>query len=411
MGIDLLRAVEHDLLEHQAALRQQLRAECGFERRQAALEQRLVVVRDPRGERLARRQREHAVGRDAQRLCGLDALPVDLRVDLAGGGERIDQRVDLVQHDEARQRLAAEVIAPDAEIGLGHAGVGAEDEDGRVRGRQQAQRQLGLGSDRVQARRVEHDQALLQQRVRVVDQRMAPGRHLDAAGGVDRRVVIGLLVVPEAEVARGVLADPFGARDLLQRLRELVGVVDLERADRPGAALQTQLGERLALEPGRDRQQHQRGRFFAVPGQLDRAHRGAARRGRQHTAAGVGEEDRVDQLGLAARELGDEGDHQFFVAQAFAQRGHLHHRGGIDELVVDEEARHLVEPPRERRSPAAQGVETEGERRRHGCCRHGCKQRKAMVAQGRRGAAFETSSHHAAAPNAKDHRFWQPAQK
>ena len=151
----------------------------------------IVVAVDARGERLARREREHALQRHAERARGLALLLRDLRLDLLERRQRVVERVDLVEHDEARRRVRAEVVAPDRQVGLGDAGVGAEDEDGGVRARQQAQRQLGLGADRVQPRRVEHDQALLEQRMRVVDERVAPGRHLDLAVVVARRVVVG----------------------------------------------------------------------------------------------------------------------------------------------------------------------------------------------------------------------------
>ncbi len=200
--LDPQRPFLDDLLEHLAALRQELRAERRLEQRQPALVQPHRVAADARGERLPRREREDALQRHAERARGLLLLLRDLRLDDLERRQRILEGVDLVEDDEARRRVGAEVVAPDREVGLGDAGVGAEDEDGRVRARQQAQRQLGLGADRVQARRVEHDQALLQQRVRVVDEGVAPGRHLDLAFVVARRVVVGRGVVPEAERAR-----------------------------------------------------------------------------------------------------------------------------------------------------------------------------------------------------------------
>ena len=49
--------------------------------------------------------------------------------------------------------------------------------------------------------------------------------------------------------------------------------------------------------------------------QLRRAHGRASRAGRQDARAEAGEEDGVDQFGLAARELCDEGDVELVVAQ------------------------------------------------------------------------------------------------
>ena len=97
----------------------------------------------------------------------------------------VPQAVDLVEdHDapRARRRVrAGDVVVPDLEVGPRDAGVGGEDEQHRVRRREQDQRQLGLGADRVEARRVEDDQPLLQQRMREVDDRVAPARDVDAA--------------------------------------------------------------------------------------------------------------------------------------------------------------------------------------------------------------------------------------
>ena len=366
MGFDLLRTVKHYALEHLPALRQQLGGERGFEGRQAAAAQRRIVTGNARREGLARREREHALGGHAEGARGVSALRVDLRVDRRAGGERVEQRIDLVEHDKTRLALGAEVVAPDAQIGASHAGVGAEDEDGRVRRRQQAQGQLGLGADRVQARRVEHHQPLAQQRMRVVDERMAPDRHFDQAGVVDGRVVVRLLVVPEAQLARPPLRDPLGARHFLQRLGQLLGLVDVQRQRGPGAPLGTQFGQRQAVAPGFDRQRHQAGRVRRIPPQLHRAHRGAPGRGRQDAPAGVGEEDRVDQLGLAAREFCDEGNDELFMAQALAQTGQTGCRMGVGEFVFAQEAGHVIETFCQRRPPAAEGIQAGGERRRHG---------------------------------------------
>ena len=96
----------------------------------------------------------------------------------------VPQAVDLVQDDQTafalRGRIVADqVVVPHVDVGLGHAGVGGEDEQHRVRVGQEVERELGLGADRVQARRVEDDEALLQQRVREVDDRVAPARDVD----------------------------------------------------------------------------------------------------------------------------------------------------------------------------------------------------------------------------------------
>ena len=129
VALDPLGAFLDDLLEHLAPLRQELRAERRLEERQAALVEAHVVAVDASGQRLARREREDALQRHAERARRLALLLRDLRLDLLERRERILERVDLVEDDEARRRVGAEVIAPDHEVGLGDAGVGAEDED------------------------------------------------------------------------------------------------------------------------------------------------------------------------------------------------------------------------------------------------------------------------------------------
>ena len=56
-----------------------------------------------------------------------------------------------------------------------------EDEEHGVRLRQQRERELGLGADRVESGRVEDDEALLQQRMREVDDRVPPARDVEHA--------------------------------------------------------------------------------------------------------------------------------------------------------------------------------------------------------------------------------------
>jgi hypothetical protein len=164
-------------------------------------------------------------------------------------------------------------------------------------------------------------------RMRVLDQCVAPGRHVDQAVlaqwrvvGRRRGFVVGARVVaPQAQLARLVDADGARARHFHQGERQFLVAQVVQRHMRPDAAAQAQVGQRTAFDAGFDRQQRQHGRLALVVGHLHRAHRGAPRRGGQHAPAGVAEEHGVDQLGLAARELGDEGDRQLVAGQALAQ--------------------------------------------------------------------------------------------
>jgi hypothetical protein len=151
------------------------------------------------------------------------------------------------------------------------------------------------------------------------------------------------------------LAHPLGARDLEQRLRELIRVAHVELEPAPGTRLRAHLGEREPLEARLDRQQQQRCRLVAAPAELDRAHRRAAGRRREDAAAGVGEEDRVDQLRLAARELGDERDDELLVAEPLAQRADLLRGLAVRQVVLGKEACQVLEAFAQRCAPPAEG--------------------------------------------------------
>jgi hypothetical protein len=319
LSLDLPDALFDQLPQYLLAMRQQLGRKRGFELAQAACEQTRGIAFDPGHQRLAGRQREDTSRLDAKEAGRRAALGVDVGRHLFDGEQRIAQGVDLVEHHEGRALATAEVVAPDGHVRLGHPGVGTDDEHRGVRRRQQPQGEFRLGTECIQAGRVQHDQALPQQRVRVVDQRVSPGRHVDQSIAIRHRVVFGRRFVPQAERTRLVDGHPAGAHDLAQRIRQLFGLRDVQRHMRPGVGPAAQLGQRLAGQPSGDRQQGQRDRLLGVVGQFHGAHRRAARRRRQHTTAGVGEKDRVDQFRFTARELRNEGDPQLLGRQPVAQ--------------------------------------------------------------------------------------------
>jgi len=67
---------------------------------------------------------------------------------------------------------------------------------------------------------------------------------------------------------------------------------------------------------------------------LGRAHRRASGRRRQEPRPEVGEEDRVDEFGLAARELGDERDDELVLVQPFEQPGDAQVGLGVGEFLL-----------------------------------------------------------------------------
>ena len=301
------------------------------------------------------------VQRHAQQFGRALALALDLGIDLGRRAQRVPHGVDLVEHHDAgfaRIAFGDQVLAPDREIGTGHARVGAEDEDHGMGLRNQAHRQLGLGADRVEAGGVEDDQPLLQQRVRHVEQRMAPARDFDLALGVGHGVVVGRRrrsrsPAPRASAMRH--APDLG--HLVHGLRELLGVFDVDRDLGPVLGLVAPMRQRMRLEAGFDGQQAQAGRNGGVVAQLGRAHRRAACAGRHDAAAVAGEEDRVDQLRLAARELGDEGDHDLAGAHLRLEVAQALGHALVQQLVLIQPARQPFEAVREVASPGAMLVE------------------------------------------------------
>jgi hypothetical protein len=217
--------------------------------------------------------------------------------------------------------------------------------------------------------RVDDHQAPLQQGVRVVDEGVAPGRHLD-------RAVAGSTCGLSARADRGSRSPARSAtstatrwvqRHGRQRARQRIGLARIQRDALPGFVASAQFGQRQAAQAGLDGQQRQPSATPAASWkQFDRAHRRAARRGRQHAAPGVGEEDRVDQLGLAARELGNEGQHQPVGEQALTKGLEPGLFGGLGQVMVAQETRVLGHVAVERASPGSLAVQAGNERAVHG---------------------------------------------
>ena len=309
---------------------------------------------------------------DPERLRDRAALGLDLLRDLGGVEQRIAQRVDLVQDDEVRHRPVGEMVAPQLEVGARDAGVGAEHEDHRMRGRQQPERELGLDAERVEPRRVEHGQPALQQRMRVVDERVAPARDLDLALRVDGRIDFGMGVVPQAELARFVDACRARAGDLRQHLGQARRFAEVELEARPLRGVGAQFGERGDVAPGLDREQGNPGRRARLVAEFDRAHRRAPGRRGEDALAAPGEQHGVDQLGLAARELAHHGHRATVARQALAQRGAARRsRRRRAGRVSSRKRLDFVEGGEHRGAPALQCVEPGGERVGH-AMRQGC---------------------------------------
>ena len=87
----------------------------------------------------------------------------------------------------------------------------------------------------------------------------------------------------------------------------------------------------------------------------------------QDAPARVGEEDRIDQLRLAARKFGDEGNDQLVAREPGSKQADLLLNGLVDQAVARQELREFVQPLDKRGAPTTQGVQVASERMVHEC--------------------------------------------
>ena len=351
-----LDALAHGGLQDLAALADQAHTQRLFQLGQPAGLEQLVVPVDLGQQALLGRDRQHLRRRDTEHVGRIAALGGDLQLNLFGRAELVPHGVDLVEHHQPRFGRVAqgtEVLAPDGQVRLGHAGVGRQDEHHGMRLGQEAHRQLGLGADRIQAGGIQNHQALLEQGVRHVDERMAPFGHLDQAVGPQRRVVIGQLVVPEPEGTRLVLGDTPDLGHFLDGLGQLLGIVDVQIDPLPLAWRIAPVQQGLRLQAGFDGKQADAGGHLGVVAQLGRAHGGAPCTGRHDPAPVAGKEHRVDQFRLAARELGHERHHDPVILDLGMQLVKTLADGRIHQVVVIEPLGQQLQAQRKLLAPGA----------------------------------------------------------
>ena len=320
-GLDDVGHVAADVVAHDRALvRDHLLAERILELVDAAALQNLLVTLDLAEQGLLRRYRVDVARVDVEVAGGFFYLPFDFGLDRARGLELVPQAVDLVEHRKAALvgamfRVADEVV-PHLNVGFGNAGVGREDEQHRVRRGQQRQRQFRLGAERVETRRVEDHQPLIEQRVREVDNRVPPLWHFHQPLGGEVHAVLGFFLGNvQAHGLRRFFRHGLDFGDVLQGLGDLVRRLDVERVGDPFLGKTAQFGKAGTAAACLDRQQADTGRAVFFMHQLGRAHGGAPGARRQHALAKTGKENGVDQFGFSARELGDEGHVQLVVTQ------------------------------------------------------------------------------------------------
>ena len=295
-----------------------------------------VIGRDLGHQPLLCRHGDHPVQRNAQHLRGGAALALHLGLHLLCGVQGVPQGIDLVQHHQAAVHAVGrngQVLPPDGQVGARHAGVRAQDEHHRVRLGNQVDRELGLCPHGVQPGRIQDDQALLEQGVGNVDDRVAPHGHLHQALRIRHWILVGQVVMPEPQRAGVLHADLAHFRDFFQGFGDLVRITDVQGDFLPAVGLDAPLRQALRLQPGFDGQQPKARGNAGLVSQLGGAHGGAPGTRGHDPAPIVGEEDGVDQLRFAAGELGDERHHDLVAADLLLEPVQALLHGGVHEVV------------------------------------------------------------------------------
>ena len=110
-----------------------------------------------------------------------------------------------------------------------------------------------------------------------------------------------------------------------------------------------------------DRQQANRRRPQLIVEELGRAHRRSAGRRRQQPLAEIREEDRIDQLGFAARKLGDERDDQLVLMEPLDKLRDFKVDLRVGELLLAKPLVKASDAARKASPPVAVGLETGGQ--------------------------------------------------
>ena len=360
LGAQAGNAGRHRRAQYLLALAQHTTGQHRLQLGQGAGAQQGVVMGDLGNQALLSRHRQHLVLCNAQHGSRRGALALDLRLHFAAHAQGIPQGVDLVEHHQPGGvvfRLGGQMLPPDGQVRAGHAGVCAQDKDNAMRLGQQTHRQFRLCTHGIQARGIQDHQPLAEQRVGDIDQRMPPGGDLHHSLRIGQGIVLGQLVMPEAQRTRFVQRDPARLRHLAQRGGQLLGVIHIQRDLGPLFRHQTPFGQGPGLQTCLDGQQPQAGRHASVITQLRGTHGGAPRAGRHDAPAVARKEDGVDQLGLAARELGHKSHHHLVGSHLRLQPLEPLLDGIVHQLVVAHPLRQLLEAQGKFPAPCAMQIQ------------------------------------------------------
>ena len=152
-----------------------------------------------------------------------------------------------------------------------------------------------------------------------IDDRVTPARHFDRALGIAAGRARFGTVATEPVSAGGRGGHALHLRHARQSFRHARCRREIEGKRRPLVGVILELGHRRIAGACLDRQQTDRRRQSRVVQQFGWAHRRAPGGRRQEPLSEVGEENRVDQLRLAARKLGDERDDELVLMESILQ--------------------------------------------------------------------------------------------
>ena len=206
------------------------------------------------------------------------------------------------------------------------------------------------------------DEALLQEGMREVDDGVPPAGdvHASLVAVLERRQDVVLAVAVEPVLARELDRDALDLRHPRHRLAHLVRGREVERERHPLVGVVLVLRDRRVLEARLDGQEPDRRRARRVVQELGRAHRRASRRRGQEPLAEVREEDGVDELGLAARELRDEGDDELVLVQPLEELLDPQVDLGVGQVLVLHPVVHRQDARGQPAPPVAVRLETRG---------------------------------------------------
>ena len=326
-----LKLSPHLLADDHLLLRNHLFRQRVLQLLQPAAPQQCLITMDLGHQTLLRRHRIDPRRGQVQEIAHRHHLARNLQVVLGIGPQFVPQSVNLVQHHKAPGAVRlADVGLPHLDIGARHPGIGGQHEQHRMGVRNHVQRQLRLGADGVQARGIDDHQPQLQERVRNVDDGMPPGGNLHLPRR--HRPAHRLLVVIQAHLAGLLGRHQQRLAHRVEGLAQRLHIRHVHRNEAPVLVLIAQLGQRHRHQPRINGEQPDTHRHRGVVQQLGRTHRGAPGRRRNHPLAILCEEDRVDQLRLAAGELGHECHLQQGVVQPFDDLRKLDVQAGIGRI-------------------------------------------------------------------------------